>query len=99
MANDSNIKRFQVIEGGRDKKPKPVDTVALFSNTPDPYTKRHEGDAVLLTCPTCEHEDKIKTSLFIDAEQNPRVRGNTVEGSMKRRLCAHCLSKGRVTVV
>lgn len=100
MANDSNKKLFQVIEGGKDKQPKPLDLEALFAaQDADPYTKRHKHDVVELFCRVCDIHEQAKTSLFIYAEQSPLVRGNDIVDSMPRRVCVYCLAKGRVTAI
>lgn len=100
MANDSNRKLFQVIEGGKGKQPGLPDLEALFAaHDADPYTKRHKDDVEQLVCRTCDIHEGVKTSLFIDAEQSPFVKGNDLVGGTHRRLCVYCLIKGRVTAI
>lgn len=75
--------RFRVIEGG---------------HRPQPGTgQRRKGDAELLLCRVCEADTGVSTNAWLTVTLGLMVRSGRTEGGQKVVVCAHCLSRGKVT--
>lgn len=77
------MSRFKVIDGG---------------DTPRPYHKR--GQWQQWVCRVCEHDVGVATSMTVAADM---AGGFTPKGQYRQgeatRICAHCLSRGKITRV
>ena len=77
-------KRFRVVQGGSE---------------PKPYRAKRRGEAELLTCWQCEADIGIATAMTIEVKQGRMVRDGKPEGGTRMVICAHCLSRGKTTVL
>jgi len=76
--------RFQVIEGGAE---------------PRRDRRDHPDGHEVLTCPTCEWETGLETSMFIEAAVAPMTCKQRVVVQSKTLICVYCLMRGKITPV
>ena len=75
--------RFKLIDGG---------------NAPQAgCRKRRRGDAELLLCRVCEADIGVSTNVWLTVTLGLMVRSGRTEGGQKAVVCAHCLSRGKIT--
>ena len=65
------------------------------------YHRRRLEDPELRTCHVCETDMGTATSTFLECSQDLFLKPgeHRPHGSTRGWLCAHCLSRGKVTVI
>ncbi len=76
--------RFRVIEGGE---------------RPKPHRARKRGQAEKLLCHVCEADIGVGTATTMDVKLGRFIRDGKPEGGTKAIICAHCLGRGKVTIL
>jgi hypothetical protein len=77
-------KRFTVIDGG---------------DQPLAGTRRdRKNDAVMVLCRVCEADTGVATAVWLPARMGVMERKGVTEGGTDALVCAHCLSRGKVSI-
>lgn len=82
--------RFRVINGGPAENGKAE---------PKAYRARHRGDPEMLTCWQCEVDIGVATAMTMEVKQGRMVRDGKPEGGTRMIVCAHCLARGKTTIL
>ena len=79
---------------------KPALTVIPGGNKPKRTVRKQKGDLEQWLCRICEHELGVATSALIKVKLSPMTEGlGKIRGGTDAWVCAHCLSRGKVTRV
>lgn len=81
---ESSHNRLKVLRGGGERKS---------------YAKKSKDDVEQVVCRECEADTGVATSTWIPATIAPMIQGNDVIGGTSGLICAHCLSRGKVSRV